>query len=168
MMSEIVKWDCAKVGLRVAEIQAKHAQSPPPVGHQMTAFTDELSDLPVEWRGLALQILTAGYTFGVDMNAAQEKTFKRESLLCGVGIVLLLVGVGLTFASPNLNTNQSMSCCVLISLGVAGFLVFLPGFLMLQGRLKPNGFLASLQFKGGGAVAIFLLVFLFLHYGLKY
>jgi hypothetical protein len=152
----------------VAEIRAKYAWNPPPDGEQMSWFTAQISDLPIEWQGLALQCLTAGYEFGFDMNASQKMKFQRESVVSAIGIILLLIGVGLPFLVRDMSAQQSMSCCFLMSLGAAGFLVFLPGFLVLQGALKPNEYLESLKFKGGGGAAIFLLVFLFLHFVLKY
>jgi hypothetical protein len=160
-------WDAARVALLVAEIKARFAQTPPPAGTAMSAFIEAIRDLPDEWKGLALQCTTAGYEFGVDMKLIENQKFQRESLLCGVGIALLLVGVALAFKFDHFTPQQDMACCTLTALGAASFLIFLPGFLSLRGMLKPNIFFESLKFRAGGGAAIFLLVFIVLHHSLK-
>ena len=161
-------WNVARVSARVAEIKASFAECPPLPGTSMTAFSERVRDMPDQWKGLALQCATAGFEFGVDMKQIEKQRFQRESVLCGVGILLLLTGVVLAFKFEHFNPLQSLMCCALTGLGAAGFLVFLPGFLSLSGALKPNDQFDSLKFRAGGGSAIFILVFYLLHYSLTH
>ena len=161
-------WNAARVGVRVAEIKARFAQNPPPLGTAMTAFSEAISDLPDQWKGLALQCTTAGFEFGVDMKQIDKQKFQRESILCGVGVLLLLFGVTLTFKFDHFTPQQDMTCCTLVALGAASFLVFLPGFLSLSGVMKQTNLFDSLKFRAGGGAAIFILVFTLLHYSLAH
>jgi hypothetical protein len=158
------QWDCARVQLRLAELKVQHALNPPPAGTQMSAFRAGLSDMPPEWQGLALSWMAEGVVIGNDMNTLQRMKYKRESYLCGVGLFLLLVGASLPFFRPLMTSQQSEVTCALIAAGLAGFLVFLPGFMKLQGKMQPNQLLESLEFQSGGAAAIFIIAFLILRY----
>ena len=161
-------WDAARVSARVAEIKASFAQNPPRPGTSMTGFIEAVRDMPDQWKGLALQCATAGFEFGVDMKQIEKQKFQRESILCGVGVLLLMVGVFLAFKFEHFTPQQSMMCCALTALGAASFLVFLPGFLSLNGALKANEFFDSLKFRAGGGSAIFILVFYLLHFSLTH
>ena len=132
----------------------------------MSAFIRECKILPPEWQGFALDCINFGYECGVDVQGMEKDKRTRQAILCAVGLFLLLFGVALTFLNKEMTRQQNMSCCTLISLGVAGFLVFLPGFLTLQGVMKPNPALESAKFQATGATAIFILVFCVLHYTL--
>jgi hypothetical protein len=136
----------------------------------MTRDTDrwEAEREPDQWKGLALQCATAGFEFGADMNQIEKRKFQRESILCGVGVLLLLLGVALMFSFDHFTPQQNMACCALTALGASGFLVFLPGFLSLSGALKPNDFFESLKFRAGGGAGIFILVYVLLHYSLSH
>ena len=163
-IAQIEQWDCARVQLRLAELKAQHALNPPPAGTEMSVFRSGLSDMPPEWQGLALSWMAEGVVIGADMNSLQRMKYKRESYLCGVGLFLLLVGASLPFFHPLMTSQQSDVTCALIASGLAGFLVFLPGFMKLQGKMRPNQVLESLEFQGGGGAAIFIIAFLILRY----
>ncbi|MBB5057445.1 hypothetical protein HDF16_002151 [Granulicella aggregans] len=166
-MTHEEKWDLTRVNLRIAEIKARFAENPPTPGTHMSAFSRAVSDMPDEWKGLALQCATAGFEFGASMKLIERRKFQRESTLCGVGVLLLLLGVALIFKFNELTTAQNAICCTLVALGVSSFLVFLPGFLNLNGVLKPNPMIESMKFRAGGGIAIFVMVFLLLHYALS-
>jgi hypothetical protein len=133
----------------------------------MSAWRREIQALPPEWRGLALMCGTTTYNFGADVNSLQKIQFKRESIISGAGFVLIIVAVIIVFVIGQMNPQQLMSVCFLFALGAAGFLVFLPGFLQLSGIITPKAWLQKLEFKAGGAIAIFILVFLLLHHSLE-
>ena len=154
--------------MRVAEVKALFAQNPPPPGTSMTAFSAAIGDMPEQWKGFALQCATTGFEFGADMKQIEKQRFRRESILCGVGLGLLLLGVFLAFWHEHYTPQQDMILCTLAGLGASAFLVFLPGFLSLSGTLKPNDFFDSLKFRAGGGAAIFILVFYLLHHSLSH
>jgi hypothetical protein len=160
------EWNFAAVTAFVAELQARFAQNPPPQGQGMEAWIHELEVLPSYWRGLALICANTGFNFGVNVEEIEKRNYKRESTLCGISVLFIIVGAILVFVFPNLNEQQIMIVCFLCSLGAAGFLVFLPGFLSLSGAIKPRVWLESLQFKAGGGAAIFILVFVILQHSL--
>ncbi len=101
------------------------------------------------------------------MNAIEKSTFKRESILCGVSITLIIIALVIVFLKNQMNPQQTMAICFLFALGSAGFLVFLPGFLALTGAVEPKAWLQKLEFKAGGGAAIFILAFLILHHSLS-
>ncbi|MGI4813527.1 MAG: hypothetical protein ACRYGG_09375 [Janthinobacterium lividum] len=157
------QWTLAKVSLRVAEVKALFAENPPPPGTSMTAFSLAIGDLPEQWKGLALQCATTGFEFGADMKQIDKQRFQRESILCGIGLALLLLGVFLAFWHEHYTIQQDMVLCTLTGLGASSFLVFLPGFLSLSGTLTPTDLFETLKFRAGGGAAIFILVFYLLH-----
>lgn len=153
------RWTAVSVSAKVAEIQARLTANPPQPGQQMSALINELQVLPEEWRGLALQCATTGYSYGVEVNTIEKRKYIRETVLCCVGVLFIVLAVLLLFIRPSISPEQLFGCCFLLSLGAAGFLVFFPGFLSLSGAIKkPFQWFESLKFKAGGAVAIFLLV----------
>lgn len=161
------EWTLERVRLKVTQIKAELNANPPSPDMRMTSFVAAVGCLPAAWQGLALECFNSGFEYGADMRTGEREKFIRQSILCGVGIVLILFGVGLTFIHQTLSPAQGMSCCAVIALGSAAFLVFLPGFLVLKGALAPNTQFQSLEFQGGGAAAIFVLVFCLLHFALK-
>lgn len=158
---------CDRAILREVEIRNKFRLFPPPAGEEVSAYKAELADFPAKWQGLILSLLTSGIDLGAKMRAADRLKFIRETVFAGIGLLLLLLGVAIVEFSKPLSTEQSDVSCALIASGLASLLVFLPGFLKLQGALQPNDAFESVQFRAGGASSIFILTFLLLRFGLK-
>jgi hypothetical protein len=152
---------------RLSEIRAKFSQNPPPAGTVISAFRNEITDFPPEWQGLLLGCFVSGFDQGADVNKENRAKFIRETAYSGVGVVLILVGAGMTFLRQDMTPEQSNASCIVISAGVAAFLVFLPGFLKLNGVMRPTQAFESLTFKAGGAIAMFVLTFVLLRFAFK-
>lgn len=162
------KWDLDRVRAEVARIKLDLSSNPPSKDTYLPAFKSELECMPVEWRGFALEMFNMGYDFGVDMREtnriAMQNQQRREFVLLGVGLVLLILGIVLAFTVKNPTTPQQTLIALIAALGAAAFIVMLPGFLELQGVMAPNLFFHSMKFKGGGGAAIFILVFVLMHF----
>ncbi len=154
------QWDIDRVRLEVSKIRTHLTEQPPPPGERMKYVEEALSPLPINWQGLALEMMNLGYTFGVDVQAKEIARAKNDRMWSLMGLALLLVGIILVFVKPKMNPEQAVETSLLTAIGAAALLVNLPGFLELQGAIKPNDFVHSLKFKGAGAVAIFILTFI--------
>ena len=149
-----------RANLRLMEITAKFAENPPPKGTEISAFREAVGDFPPEWQGLMMGFWVGGYQVGLEKKVLERRRFIRETGLCGCGMAFILIGIALPFVKDPLSTQQLESSRILIAGGLSAFLVFLPGFLKLQGTFKPNAAFDSLQFQAGGGAAIFILTYL--------
>jgi cytochrome bd-type quinol oxidase subunit 2 len=153
---------------RLAEIRAKFAQNPPPAGTEMSAFKSEIGDFPPEWQGLLLGCFVSGFDLGADVKNEKHNMFIRDTAYSAVGIVLIVAGAGMTFLRKDMTSEQSNASCAVIAVGIAAFLVFLPGFLKLNGVMKPTEAFESLTFKASGGIGIFVLTFVLLRVAFKF
>jgi len=171
-MSAGSNWNLDRVREEVAKIKLDLTANPPPRDQYISAFKAKLQTMPTEWRGFALEVFNMGLDFGVDMketNRIIHATQQRNSMIMlGIGLALLLLSIVLAFFVPNPTPQQNLLISLLAGLGAAAFVVMLPGFLELKGAMAPNPVFHSLAFKGGGGAAVFVLVFILMHWFLKH
>jgi hypothetical protein len=153
---------------RVAEIRVKFAENPPPLGTEMSAFKSEIADFPLEWQGLLLGLLVYGFDLGGSVKDDKRNMFIRDTVYSVLGILLILAGASMTFLHNDMSPEQSNASCAVIAVGVAAFLVFLPGFLKLSGAMKQTEVFESLTFKASGGIGIFILTFILLRVAFKF
>ncbi|MBF0136431.1 MAG: hypothetical protein HQL65_09345 [Magnetococcales bacterium] len=86
---------------------------------------------------------------------SSTNTGNLDFILLGVGILLVLGTVIITFVKPNPTPYQQTVFRTLIALGAAAFAAALPGFLNVDMRFKSSFVRAS------GALGVFVLVYFF-------
>jgi hypothetical protein len=121
-------------------------------------FRAAVAALPPEARDVAEAFLTVSIVMGNPMNSKKATAgtlpLWEKVTLYGLAGLMLLGMVIYSLAIPNPTAQQEFVFRLILALGAAALGAFLPGFLHIQGRV------ANFTVRAGGALGMFVLVYL--------
>ena len=129
-----------------------------PESKRLAHFRAAIAALPPEARDVAEAFLTVFIVMGNPINSkkpvAGALPLWEKLTLYGLAGLMLLGMVIYSIAIPNPTAQQEFVFRLILALGAAALGAFLPGFLHIQGRV------ANFSVRAGGALGMFVLVYL--------
>jgi hypothetical protein len=118
---------------------------------RLQVLREELASLPASYREPALQLIATTVELTGD-NMTMQKWEKITMIAAGAATVAVLLSIAVLLPQPT--DFQIFVFRIVLAIGVSAFACVIPGFLNLESRSR------LLALRAGGALAVFVLVYL--------